>query len=77
MFADTIDAMTTDRPYRAALGEAAVRSELLKFRGSQFDPVIYDRLLASPDFKLLFRTSDRMEEHSKVRDTVVGAIKLA
>jgi HD-GYP domain-containing protein (c-di-GMP phosphodiesterase class II) len=55
MFADTIDAMTTDRPYRAALGEAAVRSELSKFRGSQFDPIIYDRLIASSDFGLLFR----------------------
>lgn len=55
MFADTIDAMTTDRPYRAALGETAVRSELLRFKGSQFDPVIYDRLLASSDFGLLFR----------------------
>ncbi len=55
MFADTIDAMTTDRPYRAALGEAAVRRELEKFRGSQFDPQIYDRLLASDEFSLLFR----------------------
>jgi HD-GYP domain-containing protein (c-di-GMP phosphodiesterase class II) len=55
MFADTIDAMTTDRPYRAALGEAAVRNELLRFRGSQFDPIVYDRLLASPEFSLLFR----------------------
>ena len=55
MFADTIDAMTTDRPYRAALGEAAVRAELEKFRGTQFDPTIYDRLLASSDFSLLFR----------------------
>lgn len=54
MFADTIDAMTTDRPYRAALGEAAVRAELHRFRGSQFDPVVYDRLLSSPDFSLLF-----------------------
>ncbi len=54
MFADTIDAMTTDRPYRAALGESAVRTELERFRGSQFDPVIYDRLLASPEFRLLF-----------------------
>ena len=57
MFADTIDAMTADRPYRAALGEAAVRSELQRFRASQFDPIIYDRLLASPDFSLLFRAS--------------------
>jgi HD-GYP domain-containing protein (c-di-GMP phosphodiesterase class II) len=54
MFADTIDAMTTDRPYRSALGESAVRKELEKFRGKQFDPKIYDALLASPLFAVLF-----------------------
>lgn len=50
MLADTIDAMTTDRPYRAALGEPEVRRELLKWRGVQFDPELCDRLLASPLF---------------------------
>jgi HD-GYP domain-containing protein (c-di-GMP phosphodiesterase class II) len=54
MFADTIDAMTTDRPYRSALGENAVRKELEKFRGKQFDPKIYDTLVASPLFSGLF-----------------------
>lgn len=58
MFADTIDAMTTDRPYRAALGEAAVRKELERFKGTQFDPEIYERLLSSPDFRLLFKTTE-------------------
>jgi len=54
MFADTIDAMTTDRPYRSALGETAVRKELEKFRGKQFDPKIYDALVGSPHFSGLF-----------------------
>ncbi len=54
MFADTVDAMTTDRPYRAALDEKAVRKELEKFRGKQFDPKIYDALIASPRFSQLF-----------------------
>jgi HD-GYP domain-containing protein (c-di-GMP phosphodiesterase class II) len=54
MFADTVDAMTTDRPYRSALGESAVRKELEKFRGKQFDPKIYDALVASPHFSGLF-----------------------
>ena len=58
MFADTIDAMTTDRPYRKALGEAEVRSELRKFRGVQFDPYICDVLVASPDFARLFDQND-------------------
>jgi putative nucleotidyltransferase with HDIG domain len=60
LFADTIDAMTTDRPYRKALGEAQVRSELLKYRGKQFDPVICDKLLASPMFGLLFAPGQRI-----------------
>jgi HD-GYP domain-containing protein (c-di-GMP phosphodiesterase class II) len=54
LIADTIDAMTTDRPYRKALGEMQVRAELAKYRGRQFDPKICDELLASPMFGLLF-----------------------
>jgi len=54
MFADTIDAMTTDRPYRAALDATAVRKELLRFRSTQFDPSICDALLRSPEYSKLF-----------------------
>jgi hypothetical protein len=54
MFADTIDAMTTDRPYRAALTETQVRAEFIKLRGRQFDPSICDKLLTSPIYLKLF-----------------------
>jgi hypothetical protein len=54
MFADTIDAMTTDRPYRKALGEAEVRAELLRCSGKQFDPQICEQLLRSVHFKSIF-----------------------
>jgi hypothetical protein len=54
MFADTIDAMTTDRPYRAALSEAQVRAEFEKLRGRQFDPNICEKLLGSPIYSKLF-----------------------
>lgn len=54
MFADTIDAMTSDRPYRAALTESDVRSELSRQKGRQFDPTICDVLLSSTLFSLLF-----------------------
>lgn len=57
MFADTIDAMTSDRPYRKALDADAVRSELMKHRGRQFDPAICDALLSSGRFNELFRYS--------------------
>lgn len=55
MFADTIDAMTSDRPYRKALDASAVRAELVKHRGRQFDPLICDALLSSPRYEELFR----------------------
>jgi hypothetical protein len=54
MFADTIDAMTTDRPYRAALSPAQVRSEFVRLKGRQFDPNICERLLDSPIYEKLF-----------------------
>jgi putative nucleotidyltransferase with HDIG domain len=54
MFADTIDAMTSERPYRGALTEAEVRAEMVRCRGKQFDPFITDRLLAAGIWKTLF-----------------------
>ncbi len=45
MIADTVDAMLSDRPYRAALTVGAVRAELRRFSGRQFDPVIVEKCL--------------------------------
>jgi len=59
MIADTVDAMTSDRPYRKALGESDVRGELVKLRGKQFDPQLCDTLLSSPSFAQLFTTVRR------------------
>ena len=56
-FADTIDAMTTERPYRRPLSEPEVRAELVRCRGKQFDPTLTDRLLSSASWKQLFQTS--------------------
>jgi hypothetical protein len=53
-FADTIDAMTSERPYRRSLSEAQVRAEIVRCRGTQFDPTIADRLLSSPMWTTLF-----------------------
>jgi len=77
MFADTIDAMTTDRPYRKALGEAEVRAELVKFRGVQFDPDICDALLASSDFARLFDQSDtgRVLSLTQLMDSIRKKVK--
>jgi putative nucleotidyltransferase with HDIG domain len=53
-FADTIDAMTTERPYRGPMSEPEVRAEIVRCRGTQFDPIISDRLLSSALWSSLF-----------------------
>ncbi len=45
---DTLDAMTSDRPYRKALPFDQVVDEIIKHRGTQFDPVIADLFLSIP-----------------------------
>jgi hypothetical protein len=47
LIADTIDAMTTDRPYRKRLPLDVVISELQKCKGTQFDPELVDVVVAS------------------------------
>ena len=42
---DAYDAMTTDRPYRSALGVPEAKAELVANAGSQFDPVVVEALL--------------------------------
>jgi len=76
LFADTIDAMTTDRPYRKALTETQVRAELLKFRGTQFDPNLCDQLLGSPMFGLLFAPA-AAREPSPARGVRIGLVRPA
>lgn len=43
--ADAFDAMTTDRPYRSALGWSEVRAELERGRGTQWDARVVDSFL--------------------------------
>ena len=45
LVADTVEAMTSDRPYRKALPLDAVYAELTKYSGSQFDPACVDAFL--------------------------------
>ena len=45
---DTLDAMTSDRPYRMALPFDVAVAEIIKYRGSQFDPAIVDLFLSIP-----------------------------
>ncbi|HYV17669.1 MAG TPA: HD domain-containing phosphohydrolase [Verrucomicrobiae bacterium] len=45
---DTLDAMTSDRPYRKALPYAAARAEIEKYSGRQFDPRVVEIFLTIP-----------------------------
>jgi putative nucleotidyltransferase with HDIG domain len=47
LISDTIDAMTTDRPYRRRLTLDVVIAELQKCKGTQFDPKIVDVAISS------------------------------
>lgn len=56
MFADTLDAMTTDRPYRKALTMDEAKAEIIKFRGRQFDPDICDKIVQPEVWSQLYRS---------------------
>ena len=47
--ADTLDAITSNRPYRSAQSLAAAREEIKKWSGRQFDPEIVRIFLEMPD----------------------------
>ena len=46
LVADAFDAMTTDRPYRKAIGHHAALAELRKQSGTQFDGKLVDALIS-------------------------------
>ncbi len=47
--ADTLDAMTSDRPYRKGRSFAEARQEIARCSGSQFDPAIVEVFLGMPE----------------------------
>jgi putative nucleotidyltransferase with HDIG domain len=47
--ADTLDAMTSDRPYRKGLSFAQARAEIIRCTGTQFDPRIVEVFLSLPE----------------------------
>lgn len=46
--ADTVDAITSDRPYRRGKSFAVARDEVVRCSGTQFDPMIVDHFLKLP-----------------------------
>jgi ribonuclease P protein subunit RPR2 len=57
--ADTLDALTTDRPYRSGTSWAAAREVIRSEAGSQFDPAIVAAYEAVPD-----------EAFARIRDSI-------
>jgi HD-GYP domain-containing protein (c-di-GMP phosphodiesterase class II) len=69
LIADTIDAMTTDRPYRKRLSLDVVMAELQKCKGTQFDPELIDVVVASVALRRL------IEGASSMTDSDSGALQ--
>lgn len=61
MIADTIDAMTTDRPYRRAMTLARALDELEKYAGLQFDPMLVQLVARSQTIRKLLGAEPREE----------------
>src|SRR5437867_12835999 len=53
MVADTVDAMTTDRPYREALSLQRAIEELKRYQRLQFDPKLVELVAGSPGIRRL------------------------
>jgi len=47
--ADTLDAITSDRPYRPAQTLTAAREEIQRWSGRQFDPEVVKKFLSMPE----------------------------
>ncbi len=62
MIADTIDAMTTDRPYRKAMSLARAVEELEKYAGRQFDPDLVTLVAKSASIRRLLGLDRRIAE---------------
>ena len=64
--ADTFDAITSDRPYRAARPYAAARLEIERARGTQFDPLVVDAFARIPEAEWVRLRSESLRARSGV-----------
>jgi len=62
VLADTFDAMTSDRPYRAALTAEASRDEIIRCSGTQFDPRCVQAFLLAWNRIVEIRSTNQDEE---------------
>lgn len=59
--ADTLDAITSDRPYRRGSPFSAARNEIARCAGTQFDPRVVDAFISMPS-----------EVWEELRDAILG-----
>lgn len=73
--ADTLDAITSDRPYRKARSVEAARTEINDWSGRQFDPEVVKAFLAIDphDWERLHRETVTPKEHFSYTSHTVSA----
>jgi putative nucleotidyltransferase with HDIG domain len=62
---DSFDAMTSDRPYRRAMSVEDARREVLRCRGTQFDPHVVDAFMRISVERLVSITDDAPRTHPR------------
>jgi putative nucleotidyltransferase with HDIG domain len=67
--ADTLDAITSDRPYRKGRSFSEAREEIARCSGKQFDPTIVEVFLAIPPL----RWSELRQEISRMSPSLVSS----
>lgn len=67
MVADTVDAMTTNRPYRKALPPGRVIEELRKYTGKQFDPDVVGAFYSSSEVRRIMERLEPQEAPHRVK----------
>ncbi len=71
LIADTVEAMTSDRPYRNALPFDRVIEEIARFSGTQFDPEVADAFIriAEREEESFIETASKFDIEAFVRGT--------
>ncbi len=64
--ADTLDAITVDRPYRKARPFAVARNEIVGESGQQFDPAVVQAFASIPEEKILKIITQEVRRYARV-----------
>jgi putative nucleotidyltransferase with HDIG domain len=64
--ADTLDAITVDRPYRKAAAFSVARDEIVRESGKQFDPLVVKAFLSIPENEILGVMSHEIRRYARV-----------